>query len=272
MKRLNALAANFLLIAVLAAPLVSRAQEEPQLTVEQQKEFLLNAKLIKYKETSKGITAPKRCTMSDGRITHDAHFQSINERKPFKELGAGKTEINFVDSYLYNLAAYELAQLVGLADMMPVTVERKLFGQTGALAWWLPVQMDEVQRTQKKIAVPDPNAWNAQMHKLRVFGQLVYDSDRNLGNVLIDKDWQIYMIDFTRAFRLYHDLQNRKDLVKCSRELLDKLRKLDEAELTARTKKYLTRPEIKGVMARRDKIVAHFEKLVAEKGEAQILY
>jgi len=271
MKRFNVLAAILFGIAVLAASLASRAQDEPQLTVEQQKEFLLNAKVIKSKETSKGITAPRRCTMSDGRITHDAHFQSINERRSSKDLG-GRAEINFVDSYLYNIAAFELAQLVGLGEMMPVTVERKLFGQIGALAWWLPVQMDELQRIRKKIEPPDPAAWNAQMYSMRVFSQLVYDTDRNLGNVLISKDWKLYMIDFTRAFRLYHDLENPKNLVKCSRELLDRLRKLDRAEVTARTKKYLRPPEIEGVMARRDKIVAYFEKLIAEKGEGQVLF
>ena len=30
--------------------------------------------------------------------------------------------------------------------MLPVTVERKWGGNWGALSWWLPVKMDEVQR------------------------------------------------------------------------------------------------------------------------------
>ncbi len=271
MKGTRILATVLFLIASSAAVCVARAQDEPQLTVEQKKEFLLNAKVVGSKETSKGITMSRRVTLSDGHITHDAHFQTINERRASKDLGV-KTEINFVDSYLYNIAAYELAVLLGLGDMMPVTVERKLFGQTGSLDWWLSVQMDEAQRLRKKIPAPDPEAWNAQMYSMRVFAELVYDTDRNLGNVLIGKDWKLYMIDFTRAFRLYHDLENPKNLVKCSRDLLDRLRKLDAAEVTARTKKYLRTPEIKGVMARRDKIVALFDKLIAEKGEAEVLY
>ncbi len=244
--------ANLFLMAILANSSVSRAQEEPQLTVEQQKGFLLDAKVVKVQDIRKGINSIKRYTMTDGRITHDAHFE--------------------VGSYQYNLAAYELAQLVGLGDMMPVTVERKLFGQTGALDWWLPVQMDEAERLRKKIDPPDPTAWNHQIYRMRVFAQLVYDTNRNSANILYGKDWKLYMVDFTRAFRLYRELENPKNLIKCSRELLDKLRKLDEAQLTARTKKYLSPPEIQGVMARRDKIVAHFEKLIAEKGEAQVLY
>ena len=38
------------------------------------------------------------------------------------------------------------------------------------------------------------------------------------------------------------------------------------------TKHYLNKDEIKGVMARRDKIVARFQQLVSEKGEAVVLY
>jgi hypothetical protein len=42
--------------------------------------------------------------------------------------------------------------------------------------------------------------------------------------------------------------------------------------VTAQTKQYLRPPEIKGVMARRDRIVAHFEALIAAKGEAEVLF
>jgi len=43
---------------------------------------------------------------------------------------------------------------------------------------------------------------------MRVFSQLVYDTDRNLGNVLISEDWHLWMIDFTRAFRNNPWLEN----------------------------------------------------------------
>jgi hypothetical protein len=80
------------------------------------------------------------------------------------------------------------------------------------------------------------------------------------------------MIDFSRAFRLYHNVKNPKNLVKCDRRLLENLRKLDEKELTAKTENLLTKPEIQGVMARRNEIVKAFEKLIAQKGEKDVLY
>ncbi len=248
------------------------ATQEPKLTIEQMKEFLLHAKVIKEKQTTKGITAPSRLTMSDGVLTHDAGFQTIDESKMKMEFGMGGTEMNFRDSYKYNIAAYELAGLVGLGQMMPVTVERKIAGKPGSLTWWLKVQMDEVDRMKKKITPPYPESWNAQMHRVRVFTQLVFDTDRNLTNLLISPDWDLYMIDFTRAFRLHHQLKNEKDLVKCDRQLLASLRKLSQSQVEQSTKQYLTNSEIKAIMMRRDKIVAHFEKLIAQKGEKEVLY
>ncbi len=246
--------------------------QEPNLSEQQMRDFLLNAKVIKHKQTSKGVTSPYRLTLTDGTITHDAAFQSIDESKPRMEFGNGKFEINFVDSYRYDIAAYELAKILGIGDMMPVTVERRWQEKTGALSWWIPTMMDEEKRLRENIQPPDPEAWNRQMHKMRVFTQLVYDTDRNLGNVLITPEWQLYMIDFTRAFRLYSDLLSPKNISNCDRKLLQSLRDLKAEEVTAKAGRYLRKPEIKAVMQRRDKLVTLVEKLVAEKGESEVLY
>ena len=79
-----------------------------------------------------------------------------------------------------------------------------------------------------------PDAWNNQMYKIRVFDQLVYDADPNLTNVLIGPDWQIWRVDFGRAFRLYKDLQNPKDLIRCDRQLFTKLKALNGNEVAGK--------------------------------------
>ncbi len=247
-------------------------KDEPNLTVEQKADFLLHAKVIDSHQTSKGVTNPWRLTLTDGTITHNASFQKVDERKSVMTLASGRTEINFKDSYHFNVAAYELAKLIGLDDMMPVTVARKWKGDEGSLTWWIPWKWDEVMRRDQHLDPPDPDGWNKQMYRKRVFAQLVYDTDPNLTNLLITEDWKIWMIDFTRAFRVSHDIQNPKDLEKCDKQLLERLRKLDGDELAAKTKGHLSKSEVQAVMARRDKIVAHFEKLVAEKGESEVLY
>ena len=247
------------------------ASDEPTLTKEQIKQFLLTAKVLKSEHTKKGITEPWRLTLSDGTVTHDASFQTIDEHKPSMQLASG-TELGFVDSYKYNIAAYQLAELLGLDDLVPVYVERKWKGDTGSLSWWLPVKMDEVERHKQKLTPPDPDAWNHQMYRVRVLDQLVYDNDPNLTNVLIGENWKIWRVDFTRAFRVSKELRDPKDVEHCDRQLLEKLKTLDGNELAAKTKGYLTKDEVKAVMARRDKIVALLQKLIAEKGESEVLY
>jgi hypothetical protein len=253
-------------------PVAKAADDTPSLNNEQIKQFLLTAPVVGSHQSKKGVTNTKRLTLSDGTITHDASFQPVDEHKAFKEFGNGHSEVQFVDSYKYNIAAYALAELVGFDDMMPVYVERKFEGRTGSLSWWLPVKMDEADRIKQKIEPPDGDAWNRQMYRVRVFDELVYDADANLTNVLIGANWQIWRIDFTRAFRTFHQLKDPKDLVRCDRRMFEKLTTLSGDELTEKTKTYLSKEEIKAVMARRDLIVAFFRKQIAAKGESEVLY
>jgi hypothetical protein len=258
---------------LLFAGFAAAADESGQnLSKDQIKNFLRTAKVVKSARAKKGITDTVRLTLSDGTVTHDASFQSVDEHKSMMETASGRMEMNFVDSYKYNIAGFTLAEMLGLDDLVPVYVERKWEGTSGSLSWWLPIKMDEEQRHKQKIEPPDSDAWNKQMYRVRVFDQLIYDTDANLTNVLIGEDWKVYRIDFTRAFRTFKTLQRPEDLQQCDRQLLEKLKALDRAQFAAATKKYLTKGEINAVMARRDEIVAHFQKLIAEKGEGQVLY
>jgi len=266
---------NFILAAVvcLICPHFVIAADEPTLSKDQITQFLLTAKVVASTPwRGKGITHTWVLTLSDGTVTHDASFQPIDQHRPETTFASGQIQLNFVDSYKYNIAAYQLAELLGMDDMLPVYVERKWRGDSGSLSWWLPVKMDEKERVAQKIAVPDPDAWNNQMYKVRVLDQLVYDSDPNLTNVLITEDWKIWRIDFTRAFRLHKELRGVSDLAHCDRQLFAKLKTLNQDELLEKTKHYLNKDEVKALMVRRDKIVEQFQKLIAEKGENEVLY
>jgi len=253
-------------------PVTLTATDEPNLTKEQVKNFLLTAKVVSSHGAKKGVTGTSRLTLSDGAMTHDASFQPIDLHKNIYEYSDGRREFNFVDSYKYNLAAYALAELVGFDDMMPVYVERKWNSTTGSLSWWLPIKMDDAERVTRKLEPPDKDAWNKQMYKIRVFDELVQDTDNNLTNILIGEDWKLWRIDFTRAFRTFPQLKRPEDLVRCDRLLLEKLKALNADQLAEKTKQYLTKTEMKTVMARRDAIVQRFQKLVTDKGENEVLY
>ena len=157
--------------------------------------------------------------------------------------------------------------------MIPISVERKVQGETAAVTWWIDdILMTEGQRKRRKISAPNSDLWNKQMYCLRVFDQLIYNFDRNLGNVPITTDWRIHMIDHTRAFRREKKLKAEKDLVQCDRRLLAAMRGLTYETLESELRPYLSKSEIKGLLARRDLIVEYFDNAVAEKGEQAVLY
>jgi hypothetical protein len=262
-------AGTMFFVALLAsvAPPVRAADSSPALTPEQKEHFLVTAHVMKEHGVKKGITGTVRVTMSDGAITHDASVQRIDESKQVFEAADGSREYNFKDSYKFNVAAWRLARLLGIGDMVPPSVQRSYEGKTAAYTWWIEdVQMDEATRVEKKINTPDTDSWNHEMYVVRVFDQLIYNMDRNLTNLLIDNQWHIWMIDHTRSFRLQHALRNDKNLVQCDRDLLAKLKTLDEPALEKELRLFVSKDEIKAVLARRDLIVKFFEA----KGESAL--
>jgi hypothetical protein len=256
-----------------AAPeTTAQAPAAPALTRDHIREFLSTAKIVRGKDIPTGVTHPVRLTLSDGTLTHDAAFSTVDEHRAIERFEGGRVELDFVDSYKYSLAAYKIAELVGLGDMMPVHVEREWHGHKGALSWWIDAKMTEAERLRTNVAVPQPAAWNDQMHRMRVFTQLVADTDRNAGNILIDADWKLWMIDFTRAFRRNKSLLKDKDLKRCDRLLLENLRGLTAERVAGATKPYLNNADIAALLARRDLIVTVIETLAAKNGAAQVLY
>ncbi len=242
-----------------------------RVSYEEMDKFLRGGKVLQMKELSEGITNSRRATLTDGTLTHDAHIQTINEFKPVYQTPQG-SELNFMDSYKFNVAGYVLDRMLDIG-MVPMSVERKVGGNTASSTWWVDdVLMTEKQRFQQNLQPPDSDLWNKQMHCVRVFDELIQNMDRNLGNLVITKNWDMWMIDHTRGFRFNKTLKNPKNLVKCDRHLLAKLKELNRDTLTREMKGYLNKMQIDGLLARRDLIVAFFEKEVAAKGEAEILY
>lgn len=257
---------------IVAAPMLSARETSPALTRDKQAEFLATARIVSHKNIPKGVTHPIRLTLTDGSVTHDAAFSSVNENKPIMHFSDGRTELNFVDSYKYTVAAYQIGELLGLDEMMPVAVARSIDHQMGSLTWWVDgVQFDEGERVKKSANPPNPGDWSRQMCRMRVFTQLVADADRNQTNLLITNDWKLWMIDFTRAFRLKKEIAPL-DVTRCDRQLLVRMQTLTRPILEEKTRHVLTGGEIDALLARRDAIVARIAQLVAERGEALVLF
>lgn len=234
-------------------------------------EFLLHAKLIDMHAIGRGVTLPEKAVLEMNGVRHAAAFKTIDEMKSgFTALGQGG-EVNFQDTWHTEIAAYQVDKIIGLG-MVPATVERVLRSEHGSLQWWVESLMSEAERVKKNIEVPDSEDWNRQMYKVRLFDNLIYNVDRNLYNLLITKDYQIRLIDHSRAFRVINTPRTPKDLTRFSKSLLERLQKLEKADLTARVGKHLTGYQISALLQRRDAIVALAAALVAQRGEAAVLY
>src|SRR5438552_15629313 len=101
--RLQPISLLVIAIVSLICPRSVSAADESTLTNEQIKQFLLTAKVVKSKQSGKGITSPWRLTLSDDTVTHDGSFHAVDEHKTSSQFSSGRTELNFVESHNVNL-------------------------------------------------------------------------------------------------------------------------------------------------------------------------
>ena len=238
----------------------------PSLAPEDMEAFLLKAKVTNRRDAGSGVTGSSRVTLSDGRLTHDAHVQAVDVARAVFTAGKA-SEVNFKDTYRYNIAGYRLARLIGL-DNVPMSVERNIEGKLAAVTWWVDdVQMDEGARLKKKTMAPDVQRFAKQIQVMKIWDELIQNKDRNGGNLLWTSDWSMWLIDHTRAFRLGKELVAPGDLTRCDRRLLDGMRALTAESLAKALGDSLTKEEQGAVLARRDLIVKHFDDRIAKLGE-----
>ena len=266
-----------LVVSAIAGSLVAvrlLAQGPPQTIQGPELEvFLATAPVVAIKDLGKGVTIPRKATMELKGVTYSGIFKTIDQ-KPLvgvTRLADGTVDAEFQDSWKTEVAAYELDRLLGLG-FVPATVERRYNGEVGSMQFWVTSMMDEEKRQRDHIRPPDATAWNDQMNKLFVWDNLIYNPDRNLGNILITDEWSLIAIDHSRSFRPYGKLRNQKLMVRFSRSMLARMAALTEPVLTARLGKYLTPYQVRGVLTRSGLIAAYARKLATEKGDAAVYY
>jgi hypothetical protein len=241
-------------------------QSEDELLV-----FLSTADVKSEKQLTGGITFPTKILLEKDGIRANAIFRDVNEEKTVASFGTGRSELYFRDSYIFEPAAYQLSRLLGLDTVPPATL-RKLHNTRGSVQIWVENAMTEGKRLKDKLTAPDEKRRQKQLQMINVFDALVYNADRNRGNILITPDWKLWMIDHTRAFRRNTDLQNAAGLKQCERGMYERLKALDVAVVRERLKEYLTTFEMDALLKRRKLILERLDKLIAERGEEQVLY
>ena len=84
-------------IAFTGAPLSGQESgpaAKPRLTPEEMEAFLLKSKVTNRRDAGSGVTGSSRVTLSDGRVTHDAHLQAVDVARAVFTAGKA-SEVNF---------------------------------------------------------------------------------------------------------------------------------------------------------------------------------
>ena len=261
-------AAAITAVVILALPAlapVSIAQDaEPESArtwhgrAEQIEQFIRDAEVVDIENIGVGVTNPKRADLAPGGLI---------DRIAFKPIRPGNYNGHF-ESYTSEIAAYELDKFLELG-LTPPTVEKRIGQDVGAAVMWAsPSQSFKDLGEPPSPPTRQIARWSYQLIRAKMFHNLIYNKDPNLGNWLVDPAWNLILIDNSRAFTngdsMVHEL-NRID-----RDLWDRFQALDETTLTAALGEWLEDGAIREVLKRRDKMAEEIQTLVDTRGEAHV--
>ena len=216
-------------------------------------EYLRTADIDHFDTVPIGVTHPKRAFFKPGGLVASAAWKVLPPGRP-----AG-----YWESYKSEIAAYELDKLLDLR-MVPVSVEKRWKGETAAAILWLT----PIHPWKEMEPRPKPAKWVRQVARMKMFDNLICNKDRNAGNLMVDDDWNLFLIDHSRAFLSDKDLAVKMEHI--DRELWDRILALDEPALKGAIGKWVESGVIRGMLARRDKMQAAIDKLVAASSEAAV--
>ena len=217
-------------------------------------EYLRTAEIDHFADVPIGVTHPKRAFFKPGGLVESVAWKVLPPGRP-----AG-----YWESYKSEIAAYELDKLLHMG-MVPVAVEKRWKGETAAAVLWLA----PIHSWKEMEPRPKPGKWVRQVARMKMFDNFIGNKDRNAGNLLVDDDWNLFLIDHSRAFVTDKDLAVKLEHI--DREFWDRILALDEPTLLAALGKWVEgRGGVRAMLARRDKIKIAIDKLVAANGEAAV--
>ena len=231
-------------------------------------EFLMASEVARSKTHREGVNKYKKVVLDKDGIWANSIFRWENVvRRP-----AGlSTDRHFRDSYESELAAYKVSEILGLYNIPP-TVYREVEGRSGSVQLWMEKTTTEVDRRKQGLSPPDVTSWNRQSHDMRVFDNLINNIDRNQSNILIDKDWNLWLIDHTRSFAMDESLPSPEEVERCSRSLYNALKEMDEDLVRETLGSLLRAAEVDAFFVRREKLLKILEDRVADVGESNVFY
>ncbi len=262
-------------IVCLAFPLQSLAQFTPEELAEREKweEFLKTAEITGHRDIGVGVTKPIQLFLKKGGV----EWSGVWKNPKGKQKG-------FLEGWQYEIAAYEMDKLVGL-NMIAPTVEREFNGKRGSLQLWVVYEMNDLQRMDKKIPIPESKteSWNKQKYLMRAFDCLIANEDRTQENIHYVDDWRVILIDHSRSFRSSKKFTERlvfgkngimgpKLFRQVPRAFIEKIKSLNYEMIKEAVDPYLEDKEIKAILLRKKLLLDEIEEMIREKGEENVLY
>ena len=238
---------------------------------EQVLEFLRSGEIIRTEEISEGTTGVLRLTLEKNNHRMRAVFRDVKVFKREVTFPDGRKQFGFKDDAIFEAAAYELSRILGI-DNLPPTVVRTVNNKKGTLQVWIEKSITEKKRALEKIKLPKTSKIQMAHQTLRLFDNLIYNEDRNQGNILYDSDWNLWMIDHTRSFRNINKLYNPTVILKCDENLFTRLKTLNKEILQERLSAYLTQAEINNLLKRRDLLVNRINSMIEGRGEEKVFF
>ena len=234
-------------------------------------EFLQTATVVSTEDIPTGVNGPLKILLEQYGIQAHAIFRHFESEERNKRLPSGEVIRFFSDSYRNEVAAWEVARMVGYNHLYPA-IRREVQGRKGSVQLWVEEAFSERERLSRDIHPTDLSAWLDQGAEMRVFDNLINNFDRNQTNILVDSEWKVWLIDHTRSFGREQQLPDRQYLLRCSRELWERIRLLDEKEARQGLRPHLSRHEIDAFLARRKQLIGVMASRIAELGEDEVLF
>ncbi len=206
-----------------------QAELPPFTSPDEAVEFLRTAKVIRVEPVGSGTTRPNKVLLEKDGLRLSAIFHQIDRQQRDVRVGNQFFRV-FYDSYMAQCAAYDLARVLGL-DNVPPTVLRRIKGRDGSLQLWVEGAMTEKRRGAQGLRPPNTRRWIFQLQVMRLFDNLIYNDDRNSGNMVIDSGWKLWMIDHSRSFQRLTKLRDPGRVTMVERSLWQRLRNLDDDQI-----------------------------------------
>lgn len=234
-------------------------------------EFLRSADIVGNEKIEIGITAPRQLTLEGNGVRVSAAFRYVDETHSRVRLADGTYFQKLRDYCGFEVAAYQISLMLAM-DNVPPTVHRRIGREDGTVQIWVEGTMMESERIEQELRSPNGLDWGRQIQEMLVLDELLGNIDRNPGNMLIDADWKVWLIDHTRAFQQGDKLKNAARIRMVRREFWEALKALDEDTVKAAVSKELDGKNIKDMFTRRDLLVAHLQGLIDQRGEGAVIW